>query len=87
MAVSQVVRTVTVSASGATKRGTVTVAKPVSATALTANCDVLYCAPEVSYVALVSGGTNTDNTLYYDCAGKSGQSYPITLTLVDVATA
>lgn len=87
MAVSQVVRTVTVNVNGATKKGSVTVAKPASATALTANADVLHMAPEVSYVALVSGGTNTDNTLYYDCAGKSGQTYPVTLTVVDIATA
>lgn len=87
MAVSQVVRTLSLTANGATKGGSLTVAAPANSTALTSTIEVKYSAPEISITGVSFGGTNTASTLRYDCAGKSGKTYPITLSVVDVATA
>jgi hypothetical protein len=87
MAVSQVVRTLSLTANGATKGGSLTVAAPASSTALTSTIEVRNCAPEITVTGISFGGTNAASTVRYDCAGKAGKTYPITLSVVDIATA
>lgn len=87
MAVSQVVRSVTLNAVGGTKHGTLTVTAPVSATALTASIAIRQAPGEFVLESITTGATNTASTVGYSCGGLAGQNYPVTFNVVDIATA
>lgn len=49
--------------------------------------DIKYAAPEVSMTGLVSDATGDNVTVYYKVAGKSGQTYPVSLTVFEATDA
>lgn len=87
MAVSQVVRSVTVNAVGGTLGGTLAITAPVSGTALTASISVRAQPPEFELLGVTTGATATASVVSYNCRGTSGQNYPVTFNVVDIATA
>ncbi len=87
MAVSQVVRSVTVNAVGGTLGGSLTITAPVSATALTASIQVRAQPSEFELLGVTTGATNAASTVAYNCRGVSGVNYPVTFNVVDIATA
>lgn len=49
--------------------------------------DLKYTSPEVAMTGIVSDATGDAVTVYWKVAGKSGQTYPVSLTVFEVTDA
>jgi hypothetical protein len=87
MAVSQVVRNLAFTPTGATFGGTLTIPAPASATAMTTAIQLTSSSPEFAITGVTFGGTNAASTVTYNCAGPNTSiTYNARFSVTDVAT-